>query len=114
MALFCVPADHYEHRCRSHSTSGSLVHLCEQTLLQAPGRVLACARVPCPEVNRSDRFSKSVTADHHEDPGLAVLGARGMGRRLEQSADHLVADGIGREAPARPLTEHHLEECVCP
>ena len=76
-------------------------------------RVLLCSRIPRTPVDPSPMASRrSATPDHHEDPGLTVLGARGVGGRLEKLADHVVSDRLVAEPPVGALTVHHVEEPI--
>ena len=51
-------------------------------------------------------------AHHHEDPGLAVLGAGGEGGGIEHLLHGVVVDGIVAEDPARALAVHDLEDVL--
>ncbi len=57
-----------------------------------------------------DARPEGVVPDDDEDPGLKVLGTRGMGAGTKAEPDQLVVHRSIGELPARTLPEHDVEE----
>ena len=105
-----VAPDDDENRRRRHPTLGALVDLLEERLGQASLGVRATTALPGPPVELTDGRPATRVADDHEDPRLAVLGARCERRRLEDPFDDVVGQVIGSEGPAGAVAQDDVEE----
>src|SRR5437588_10772057 len=72
--------------------------------------MLSAPAPPRPAGELSDPRPQLGVPDHHEHPGLAVLGARGERGRPQAALDELVLNRMGPELPTGPLAADDVEE----
>jgi hypothetical protein len=104
-----IPADHNEDRGRGDSAGLALMDVADDSLREPTPDVVEAACGPRLSKVLSDRTAARRLADHDEDPGPHVLGARRLCRGFKYRGDQMVLHRRVAESAAGALMVDRLE-----